>query len=342
YRGSWSLYDDGYTSPHGFKPMIGYAPHGAFSAATYEGFNSGTFLTVDSLVKCEMTWLAPKNADSCNFIIQRLRIFPANIGSSVANLQIGLYYDFDIPSDSNGNANVGGTDLTRRMAWMRGFNSADGQFDCADNSRRFAGANLITWFTKNRGCFDSLYSAKTVAADQLLNPIGGLIPESLSVTMHIAGYMSESRVTDHAVLLTLKDGQNGFTLPANDTLFVYSAMCAVKDAATAVAGLDSLRRTADKAKLWTLYNLGICACSVCCWWKTGNVNQTGTVDLADLSALVCYLTGCGYVLPCYDAANINATGIVDLADLSWLICYLTGGGCPLPDCLVTPYPMAGC
>jgi hypothetical protein len=70
----------------------------------------------------------------------------------------------------------------------------------------------------------------------------------------------------------------------------------------------------------------------CCQGTTGNVNGTGIVDLADLSALVSYLTGGGYVLPCNKEANINAIGIVDLADLSALVSYLTGGGYALPTC----------
>ena len=61
--------------------------------------------------------------------------------------------------------------------------------------------------------------------------------------------------------------------------------------------------------------------------------MTGIVDLADLSALVSYLTGLGYILPCADEANINKLGIVDLADLSALVSYLTGGGYVLPNCL---------
>jgi len=69
-----------------------------------------------------------------------------------------------------------------------------------------------------------------------------------------------------------------------------------------------------------------------CVGVTGNVNMTGIVDLSDLSALVSYLTGGGYVLPCIDEANINNTGIVDLMDLSALVSYLTGGGYMLPDC----------
>ncbi len=70
----------------------------------------------------------------------------------------------------------------------------------------------------------------------------------------------------------------------------------------------------------------------CCIGTSGNVNMTGIVDLADLSALVSYLTGGGYVLQCNDEANVNLTGIVDLADLSALVSYLTGGGYVLPNC----------
>jgi hypothetical protein len=70
----------------------------------------------------------------------------------------------------------------------------------------------------------------------------------------------------------------------------------------------------------------------CCVGVTGNVNAAGIVDLADLSALVSYLTGGGYVLPCVPEANVNNSGIVDLADLSALVSYLTGGGYVLPSC----------
>jgi hypothetical protein len=70
----------------------------------------------------------------------------------------------------------------------------------------------------------------------------------------------------------------------------------------------------------------------CCAGKRGNVNMTGIVDSADLSALVSYLTGGGYILTCNDAANVNGSGIVDSADLAALVSYLTGGGYMLPNC----------
>lgn len=80
----------------------------------------------------------------------------------------------------------------------------------------------------------------------------------------------------------------------------------------------------------TTYN---CVPPTCCIGTTGNVNTIGIVDLSDLSALVSYLTGGGYVLPCAEEANINNVGIVDLSDLSALVSYLTGGGYILPNCL---------
>jgi len=79
-------------------------------------------------------------------------------------------------------------------------------------------------------------------------------------------------------------------------------------------------------------NASFAITSDCCVGTTGNVNGVGIVDLADLSALVSYLTGGGYVLPCPNEANVNRAGIVDLADLSALVSYLTGGGYVLPNC----------
>jgi hypothetical protein len=132
------------------------------------------------------------------------------------------------------------------------------------------------------------------------------------------------------LLLTVQDGVSGYTLPANDTLTFYTAMATVRTSTNTAAGLDSLKRAIDKAKNFLKTNIGVCAS--CCSGVTGNVNMTGIVDLSDLSALVSYLTGGGYVLPCTPEANVNNSGIVDLSDLSALVSYLTGGGYVLPNC----------
>jgi hypothetical protein len=330
YRGSWSAFSSDLSTPTSFKPMTGagYAPHGSFSTASYDGFNSGTFLTADSLIKLECTWWAPKHVDSCNFVVQRTRVFPATIANSIANLQIGQIVDFDIPTDSGTSNNISGSDPTRRLVWMRGYNSTDTVTDCFDNSKRYGGMALLNWFLKNKACSDVLYSGASIANDVYVYP--GVFADSLSRAMHVAGYATESRITDQTLLLTVQDGASGYTLPANDTLTIFTAFASVRTSTNSTAGLDSLKKAIDKAKEFMKKNIGVCAS--CCSGVTGNVNMTGIVDLSDLSALVSYLTGGGYVLPCPAEANVNNAGIVDLSDLSALVSYLTGGGYVLPNC----------
>jgi hypothetical protein len=70
----------------------------------------------------------------------------------------------------------------------------------------------------------------------------------------------------------------------------------------------------------------------CCTGTTGNVNLTGIVDLADLTALVRLITYGDYPITCMEAVNVNAVGSIDLSDLSALVSYLTGAGYALPNC----------
>ncbi len=65
--------------------------------------------------------------------------------------------------------------------------------------------------------------------------------------------------------------------------------------------------------------------------SAGDVNGDGHgPDLADLSALVSYLTG-SYQPPVLQNANVNGIGVVDLGDLSYMVAFLTGAG-PAPVC----------
>jgi hypothetical protein len=88
--------------------------------------------------------------------------------------------------------------------------------------------------------------------------------------------------------------------------------------------------TAADGKLYS--NTNTHRADACCQGERGNVNVTGIVDSADLSAQVNYLTNGGFIPPCTDAANVNGTGIVDSADLAALVNYLTNGGYVLPNC----------
>jgi hypothetical protein len=90
----------------------------------------------------------------------------------------------------------------------------------------------------------------------------------------------------------------------------------------------SLRDTLAMANIYYEHGDAI----TCCMGKTGDLNMNGTVELADLSALVSYLTAGSPIPPCHAEANVNQVGDIDLADMSALISYLTGGGFILPNC----------
>jgi len=325
YVASWSIYGD-----NRFVRAPGGNPESAFSTSSYNAYTTGTLLTADSSVKVELTWYAPTHADSCNFVVQKMLVFPATISSPVANLQIGQAFDFDIPTDSGTANNVSGSDAARRMVWLRGFNSTDTVTDCVDNGRRYGGAALLNWYMKSRTCLDSLWSGSAEASDMLRDPLGHLIPDSVSKTMHIAGYGVRPAITDQIGLLTYRDGMAGYTLPANDTLTIITAIATVRTAASAYAGLDSLKKAIDKAKMFNWKTLH--QCGGCCVGKRGNVNCVGIVDLSDLSAFVSYLTGGGFVLCCLEEADMNGNGVIDLWDISCLISMLTGGWCAPADC----------
>ena len=346
---SWSIFGQGYTQANGFKPLP--PSHGkpwAFKDTTiYQRFFSGTFTTIDSVLKVEKTWYAPKtSADTNSFVIEKMQIWPTAAGSKVDSLYIGEAYDWDIPTDSGTSNNYGNFDATRRLVYQEGFLSADTittkGYDCSNNAMRYGGSALIVQGLTNdcsTAMNDTLWGGYTAANDSFVYPANGFVPIQLYTNMKAPGYSKETRITDLHTVLTYKASNvnppapaTGWTLPAtvHDTLTVYSIMGVVRKATTPAAGLDSLKAVIDKGKKWA--NYWIRGCKSCCVGKRGNVNCTGAIDLGDLSALVSYLTGGGFVLCCPDAANVNGTGSIDLGDLSALVSYLTGGGFVLVNC----------
>lgn len=338
YVASWSIFANGFASENQFVPLATSSPRGSFAGVGYDGYNTGTFCTVDSLVKIEKTLWAPTgSADSCNFILQRMRIFPFNNGQSVTNLAIAEAFDWDIPSDSASNytADIGGTDPTRRLVYMRGFNSADGVVDCYNNSLRYGGAAVIKMHMKDCVPSNALYAGYNAANDTFVYPAGGFVPAQQWNQMQIPGYSNEPRITDlHSMLVYKNQASTGWTLPANDTLTIWTAMAVTRPTGgTTAQGLDSLKKAIDKAAAWS--KSVMTTCQNCCVGTTGDVNMSGGVDLTDLSFLIGAIINPPVVLPCPAEANINASPapMPDLSDISLLIAYLTVTPRPtLPNC----------
>jgi hypothetical protein len=322
----------------GFNPVAtGPAPYDS-QTVNYQKYFGGEALTGDGLVRTSNTWWAPKRADSSNFIIHKLQLWPEVNGSAVSSVAIGEVFDWDIPTDSGYANNVGGFDASRGLVWMRGFNSADAIADCQDNSLRFGGAALIGMRMESALLQDSLlhgilYGGFTMPPDSLAS---GMVTYFSSAktwnAMITPGYSAWTQIVDQLGMLVFKSGSSGYTLPANDTLTIFTVMASVRTAASTPAGLDSLKKAIDQGKRWCNANLLTVRPPSCCQGRRGNVNMSGVIDLADLSALVSYLTGGGFVLPCYEAADINGNGVVDLGDLSCVVDMFTGGFCQGAPC----------
>lgn len=351
YTASWSIFQDGFDDPHVFRPYEPSSPRGKFTAARWEGYNTGTFMTSDSLVKLERTIWAPlSSADSCKFMIMRTRVFPFTPGVSVSNLAIGDVFDFDVPSDSGESFNVGGTDPTRRLVWVRGFRSDDTSINnhsCYNNGLRYAGAAMMQALLKNCITADStMFAGYNAANDSFVYPASGFVPEQLWANMQSAGYSNEARITDLHSMLVYRNGANdvGFTLPANDTLTVWTALAVVRPTGGTIAqGLDSLKKGIDKAfRQWNNDFRNWCWYIPCCVGWPGNVNKSSseTPDLSDLALLISYFVADPRpALPCSSEADINSDYHIDLSDLSLLIAYLTVESKPmLPHCLYYPTP----
>ncbi len=337
YAASWAIFGNGFSDPNSFRWVSGStAPYGSFTGPGFDGYNSGTYCTSDSLVKIEKTYFAPtgaSNADSCTFIIQRMRIFPYNIGQSVSNLAIGEAFDWDIPTDSGTSSNVGGTDVSRRLVYMRGFNSADAVADCYNNSLRYGGASLIKMHMKNCASDNNLFAGYNAPNDTFVYPAGGFVPEQQWNKMQSPGYSNETRITDlHSMLVYKNQISTGWTLPANDTLTIWTAVAVTRPSGgTNVQALDSLRQTIEKAAAWLRQVQS--SCLSCCVGTTGDINGDGKVDLGDLSAMIYGLIFPPMQTYCLAEANVNGIGVIDLSDLSLLISYLTVSPRPtLPPC----------
>ena len=68
-------------------------------------------------------------------------------------------------------------------------------------------------------------------------------------------------------------------------------------------------------------------------WALGDLNHSHICDLSDLSAMVSYLTGGGYVISPKMVGDLNGSCFVDLTDLSIIVSYLTGVGAEFkPGC----------
>jgi len=95
---SASIFDATWLNEPGFLPLEESFVD-SVSFADYQYAYSGRFTTKDSSLVIIQEFFAPKNIDSCDFIISRQSVYN-NTDNSINNVIIGNIFDWDIPSDS--------------------------------------------------------------------------------------------------------------------------------------------------------------------------------------------------------------------------------------------------
>ncbi len=283
-----------------------------------EQYYSGTFISADSSLALEKTWTAYQVSDSCRFMLQRMAVYPWD-GAAHSGLSIGEAVDWDVPSSSQA-VNTGGF-TADRVLYLRGTGTG-----CINNTTRFGGLTLLGYFVNDSCDFtwtNLPYGAYTADNNTWVYQTGGFVPAQLYTNMQTPGFSAMSTATDQHMVMTFF---NDYSLGADDTLVVYSAL--ISGYSLATANLDAIRAQAV-AELEGLLGDNCTCCAL-----VGDINHDGTgPDITDLVYLVSYMFQSGPQPPCPEETDMNGSGTpqADIADLVYLVTYMfQSGPAPVP------------
>jgi photosystem II stability/assembly factor-like uncharacterized protein len=316
------------------RPYDGRPKEATTATAEFEVFGTGTFVTEDGAIALEISWYAPLHADTCQFVVQCLKVYSWDEAVH-SNVAIGNAIDWDIPAETGAN-NTGGFSDAAKLIYVRGTGTG-----CIDNTLRYGGQSVIGIARANESCMDTSaipYNGYTGFNSVDIWPTGGFPPQDIYERMQQSGYSPNLSSGDQHTLMTF---MNSETIGPDDTVTVYSVLT------TSRSGNDLPDQIA-KARLWSIGHISP-ACGgepSCCADRVGDANGLGgdepTIGDASLMIDAKFITGtCDGVLPCLLEADINQSGgaeptcdDITIGDISTLIDYLfiTGPSMGLPAC----------
>ncbi|MCX6834968.1 MAG: thrombospondin type 3 repeat-containing protein, partial [candidate division Zixibacteria bacterium] len=324
-------------SPNGIpaKPVV--------NDGTRELYSTGTFITSDGALAMEKSFYAPQQADTANFIIQRLKLYSWS-GSTYSDVMIGEAIDWDIASNSGAN-NVGDASATTKLIYQKGIG-----IGCADNSRRMGGQAMIG-IGHNNNCVDTSAVPANAHTRQVMVdiwPSNGFEAENMYNLMNQSGYFPDAAAADQYTLMTFA---NNLTVGPNDTIYVYSVLASQRNGTSA-----DFESSIRNAKAWCLAHVKPACSGVvsCCVGRVGDANGLGTypneVTISDIQLMVTakFISSlpCEQNLPCLAEADVNQSGganpackDITIADIQTLVNHLFIAGpanAPLQDCLIPP------
>lgn len=280
------------------------------TTADYDVYRTGTMVTSDGAIALEKTWWAPKAADSCEFVVQLMKVFSYD-GLPHDDLYLGDVIDFDIP---NGATNNGGYDAGTGIVYLRGTGAS-----CQDNANRYGGLAMIGWYEAADICqlTTDPYSGYYNRNDLFVYPSSGFVASELYANMSIPGLWGNGSNNDLHTVMTYVGNHS---LAAQDTLYIYAVISTVHD-----GSLVTLMNNVAKARKWAGSHL-IPTCGCCGNYtggQTGNTNcdDLGKRNLADITRLIDRIYISKTDLCCEENGNVNGDlgAKINLADITRLI-----------------------
>lgn len=282
-----------------------------------EVYRSGTFVSRDSSIGLECIWYAPTHPDSCRFVVQNIKFYSFN-DSSHSGLLLGLFSDWDVPSDSQ--VDNRGYWLPDRKAQMnRGVDYTSGPTGCSANSGRFAATVYLGRSTCNTCGIDSSglpFAAQTIDYRTMVFP---QLEISRALMWPLISTSAYGSISDSNDLLSAMTFEPPYTINPNDTLDVYIAYCVsiTTDSAAFMQVVD-----ASRSWFWS---------HVASLFVAGDPDGSGVVTISDAVYLISYIFGGGGAPNPLGSGDANCDDSVTISDAVFLINYIFGGG-PAPGC----------
>jgi hypothetical protein len=317
---SYSTYFQPPYQPGWMRLGTGNATVPTQTTADHDIFKTGTLVSPNYEIGIEKIWWAPKDPDSCNFVIQCLKVYSYD-GLGHAGLTIAEIFDWDIPTDSLVN-NQFGFDINRKLIYQKGVDYPAGPFGCQDNSDRYGGTAVLGFYVNDKDLLDSTtqpYGCRAIELFPYLFPNGGFVPGQIYPVLKTAGFTPNETIDDLISIITYFDD---YTINPGDTLFIYTSLNV-----TRTASRESLAAIVDKSKKWFTEKIILAESFTC-----GDANGDETVNVSDAVYIINYVFVSGDPPDPYEAGDCNCDAIVNVSDAVWIINYVFVGGPEPCDC----------
>ncbi|UCD95388.1 MAG: hypothetical protein JSU69_04895 [Candidatus Zixiibacteriota bacterium] len=351
---NYYMFDADWLSNDGFRPLEGlYVDSGTY--ADYQYGYTGKFLTKDSAIAIELEYFAPKDGDSCEFLVLKERVYN-NTDAEITGVYVGEAFDWDVPSDS-GVQNGSGYDKTsgensRDFMYCYGGEWAldttdEGEVtndDCVLGDDRYAGMAFYNGYKVAYGApDDSLENPEGpwwthINADWVY-PAGGFVGEQIYRKIIDMGTSwqewqpiapsAESVYVDLNMIAVF----GNFDLGVKDTLVFVKILATENDGA-----LAGILETVDQAREWIAGRPEIFAwpelpLGKCCYGTPptcAHVIEDDCIDLVgDWEEGGDCSEPCGC---CVDPGDADDNSAINILDVTFIINYLYKNG-PTPACV---------